>query len=86
LGAREASGDTFAPFHVVSTVTHRGSAAEASFEAKTKKNEFLRGAYIFDPIAVETTEVWAKDSLRVVEDIVRLIAEVSGEKRATSFL
>jgi len=35
---------------------------------------------------VETTGVWAKHSLRVVEEIGRRIAEVSGEKRAKSFL
>jgi len=78
--------DTFAPSHVASTATHRGSAAEGAAGAKTKKYEFLDGAYIFAPIAVETTGVWAKDSLRVVEDIGRRITEVSGEKRATSFL
>jgi len=77
---------TFAPSHVATTATHRGSAAEEASEAKKKKRGFLGGAYIFAPIAVETTAVWSKESLRVDEDISRRIAEVSGEKRATSFL
>jgi len=78
--------DTFAPSYVVSTATHRGSAAEKAPEVKTKKYEFLGGAYIFAPIAVETTGAWVKDSLRLVEEIGRRIAEASGEKRSTSFL
>jgi len=35
--------DTFAPSYVVSTATHRGSAAEGAASAKNKKYEFLGG-------------------------------------------
>jgi len=78
--------DTFAPSHVVTTATSRGSAAVEASEAKKKKYEFLGDAYIFAPIAVETTGVWAKESLLFIKEIGRRIAEASGEKRSTSFL
>jgi len=78
--------DTFAPSYVTSTAALRGSAAEGAANAKNKKYEFLGGAYTFAAIAVETSGVWAKESLKLIEEIGRRIAEVSGEKRSICFL
>jgi len=61
--------DTFAPTNVVTTAKKLGAAAEAASEAKKRKYGFLEGTYIFAPIAVETTGVWAKEALSLLLEI-----------------
>lgn len=47
---------------------------------------FLKVRLIFAPIAVETMGVWAKEGLKVIENIGQRMTLFTGEKRATNFL
>jgi len=78
--------DTYAPSYVATTSVQRGAAAEGASEAKRRKYSFLEGSYLFAPIAVETSGVWAKEALKFLQEVGRRIADVTGEKRSTSFL
>lgn len=66
--------DSFAPTHLVSTSTRPGAAAHAAEEGKKKKYVFLHDRFIFIPVAMETTGVWAREGLRLIEAIGERIA------------
>lgn len=78
--------DTFAPSYLPSTTKRPGAAAEKANEMKKKKYDFLRDRFLFIPVAMETTGVFAMEGLRLIEAIGERIAATTGEGRATSFL
>jgi len=78
--------DTYAPTYVATSAINPGSAAEAAHLKKQRKYDFLQGRFLFVPIAVETSGVWASEGLRLVREIGRRIFTVTGEVRAAQFL
>jgi hypothetical protein len=78
--------DTFAPSYVSSSSKSPGYAAKLGETIKKGKYKFLENNYIFVPVAMESTGVFGKDGLNLVLEIGRKLAEVTGERRSTSFL
>ncbi|OXA61805.1 RFX-like transcription factor daf-19 [Folsomia candida] len=78
--------DTFAPSHLLATSKRPGAAAETAHNAKNRKYAFLLDRFLFVPVAMETTGVWAKEGLHLIEAIGERIATTTGESRAKSFL
>ncbi len=78
--------DTFAPSYLSSRSTRPGAAAEAAQERKYKRYDFLRNRYFFVPVAMETTGVWGREGLRLMEAIGERVAVSTGEGRAKSYL
>ncbi|OXA62831.1 Neuropeptide capa receptor [Folsomia candida] len=78
--------DTFAPSYLSATSIRPGAAAETAQSAKHRKYAFLQDRFLFVPVAMETTGVWAKEGLYLIEAIGERIASTTGEGRAKSFL
>lgn len=78
--------DTFDPSYLPSTSTRPGAAAETAQERKKKYYAFLLDRFLFIPVAIETTGVWAGEGLRLIEAIGERIASATGEGRAKAFL
>jgi hypothetical protein len=77
--------DTYAPTYLPQTSITPGAAAALGATTKLRKYAHLLTDNIFIPIAVETTGVWAPDSLRLLRDIGSHLSATSGEPRATLF-
>ena len=79
--------DTLAPSHVPQTSKEAGKSAK---EAEQKKlghyKELASSGYIVMPVAMETLGSWAPMGLKFIKDIGARMAEVTGEKRSTSYL
>ena len=71
--------DTLAASHVQHTSVEAGSSA---LQAERKKTS----GYIVMPVAVETMGSWAPMALKFIQAIGTRVADVTGEKRSTSFL
>lgn len=78
--------DTFAPSYLSSTSARVGSAALAAEDKKNKDYAFLLDRFIFAPVAMETAGVFGSVGLKLIKKIGRRITNVTGERRATSFL
>ena len=78
--------DTLAPSHVTATSSEAGKSASQSERNKLRHYEELTGNYIVMPVAVETMGSWGQMGLKFIKDFGSRIADVTGEKRSTSFL
>jgi hypothetical protein len=78
--------DTFAPSYLAQTSIYPGAAAARKEVEKRKKYAELEDRYIVVPVAVETTGVWGKEGLQWIRQIGSMIKDMTGEKRAISYL
>ena len=78
--------DTLAPSHIDQTCKEPGKAALKAEKGKLSKYDCLASKYIIMPIAFETMGPMAPMGLDFIKDIGSRIAEISGDKRATSHL
>ena len=78
--------DTLALSHVAATSTEAGKSAAQAEIKKLRHYEELARNYTVMPVAVETMGSWGQIGLKFVKDLGSRIADVTGEKRSTSFL
>ena len=78
--------DTLCPSHIQQTSSEYGKAAEISETKKLAKYDALANNYIVTPIAIETLGPWAPMGLKLIKEVGKKIADLSGEKRSTSYL
>ena len=78
--------DTLAISYVGATCKEAGRAAKLAERKKETHYEELVGRYIVTPVAMETLGCWGPQSIKFVKDLGSRIAEISGEKRSTSYL
>jgi len=78
--------DTFASSHVMSCSNEAGSAAAVAEIQKTQKYNDIISGVDFVPVAIETSGVWGRQALDLINEIGRRIAAVSHEPRSTTFL
>jgi len=78
--------DTLAPSHVELTSNLAGSAANEAEKKKCAKNSSLSNQFIFVPVGFETFGPWGDEASKLVTEIGKRLTEVTGEKRATSYL
>ena len=77
---------TLCPSHIPQTSNEYGKAAEISETKKLAKYDALANNYIVTPIAIETLGPWAPMGLKLIKEVGKKIADLSGEKRSTSYL
>ena len=67
-----------------------GEAGSSALQAERKKlshyADLATSGYIVMPVAVETMGSWAPMALKFIQAIGTRVADVTGEKRSTSFL
>ncbi len=78
--------DTFAPSYIQGTSRQAGHAAKKAEQRKIHHYNDLANQFIFIPVATETSGVIGEIGLKFIKAIGSKIAEVTGEKRSTSFL
>ncbi|XP_063629995.1 uncharacterized protein LOC134801393 [Cydia splendana] len=78
--------DTLAPSHLHGTTKKAGAAAEAAESLKRRKYGGLDDNYKFIPFSVETLGPWGPGAQSLFTDLSKRLVEVSGDKRAGSFL
>ena len=78
--------DTLAQSNIHLTAQEAGGAATKAEKDKYTKYTELSTTYTVMPIASETLGPWGPAGLKFVQDIVKRIAEHSGEKRSMSYL
>lgn len=78
--------DTFASSYLHGTSRHAGHAAKQAESKKIRHYNDLANQFIFIPIATETSGVIGKIGLKLIKKIGSKIAEITNEKRATSYL
>ena len=77
--------DTFAESHLVSSAVEAGVAAGEAEVRKRRKYAGLVGAYLFEPIAVETTGVYGVSTSLILRAIGRRLVEATGEPRESNW-
>jgi hypothetical protein len=78
--------DTFASSHVVASSNEAGSAAAVAEVNKTLKYNDIISGVDFVPVAIETSGVWGRQAVELVNEIGRRIAALTYEPRSTAFL
>ena len=78
--------DTFAPSYLSSTSKHAGHAANKAEVDKINHYSELSNQFIFVPVASETSGIFGKLALNLLKKIGSKIADVTNEKRSTSYL
>ena len=71
---------------MAATLTEAGKSAAQAEIKKLRHYEDLAINYTVMPVAVETMGSWGQMGLKFVKDLGSRIADVTGEKRSTSFL
>ena len=77
--------DTFAESHLNSSAVEAGFAAGEAETRKRRKYAGLGAAYIFEPIAIETTGVYGNTTGEIVKEIGRHIYQTTGDSRETAW-
>ena len=74
--------------YVAGAARQAGSAAELAAAAARKEDKYssIDGRYLFEPIAVETLDVYSTSARQLLSDLGRKISQCSGEVREASFL
>ena len=75
--------DTFAPSYLPATSINPGAAAEEAEQRKFKKYKDLAAQGSFVPIAIETSGVWGKEGLKMIQQIG---SKISNLTRSTHYL
>ena len=78
--------DTFAESHLNSSAVAAGCAAREAEVRKRRKYAGLGEAYMFEPIAIETTGVYGATTAIIVKEIGRRIYQATGDVRESSWL
>ena len=78
--------DTFALSHVTACSNEAGSAAATAEMKKIQKYSDIIPSVDFVPVAIETSGVWGRQALDLINEIGRRIAAVTHEPRSTAFL
>lgn len=78
--------DTFAPSYLESTSRHVGYAAKQAEDKKIRHYSELSNQFCFVPIGSETSGIIGKHGLNLIKKIGSKIADVTNEKRSTSYL
>ena len=78
--------DTFAESHLSSTSVEQGAAAKQATDNKTTKYQELETTHIFFPVAIETAGSWGHQTVELVQEIGRPIADITADSRETTFL
>ena len=79
--------DTLCASHVIQTSQEVGKAAEKGEKGKLSHYpDLATSGYIVMPVACETLGSWAPMGLKFIQDIGSRTAEITGEKRSTSYL
>jgi hypothetical protein len=78
--------DTLAPSYLQQTSRRAGAAAEVAEDRKNSKYQAFLNSHVFVPVAMETMGPMNDKGLELVSDIGRLLAQVTGDSRETSFL
>jgi len=75
--------DTFAEFHIGSTATKPGAAAQKTAQNKIDEYSKLASTHIFYPFVIETAGTWHEMAIELTQEIGRRITE---DTRTTTFL
>ena len=78
--------DTLSKSYLAKTAANAGSAATEAENKKRAKYSHLEDQFLFTPVGFETLGSWGPEALRLINKIGSLVADQSGEPRATSFL
>ena len=78
--------DTFSRSAINESAIQAGSAADKAEERKRNLYSTLQSTYRFEPLAIETTGVYGKSSIKFIAELGRRISAVTGEKRETQWL
>ena len=78
--------DTLASSYIADTSRSAGAAAEAGERLKFAKYLDLQQEFYFVPVAIETLGPLGKHGLKLIQELGAKIANITGEKRSTSFL
>ena len=78
--------DTLCQTYVTQCSKHPGAGADSRENGKTLKYVELAEKYCFVPVGVETLGSWGTKGHKLIKEIENKVAEVTGEKRSTSFL
>jgi len=78
--------DTFAPSYVKGSAARAGHVATLTEIDKHKLYEQLTQRFVLVAVAVETAGTWGKEGLVFIKNVGQRIKEVTGERRATSYL
>ena len=73
--------DTYAASHLMGAAFEPGSAAGEAEMRKRQKYERLGDAYIFEPVAIETTGVYGPSTTVILKLIGRRLVELTGKPR-----
>ena len=77
--------DTFARVHLNRSAMEAGTAANSAEESKRRKYAALAEAHQFEPIAVETMEVYGKSTAVILRAIGRRLVEATGDNREVNW-
>ena len=72
--------------HEQQSAQHPGSAAKQAEDRKNTKYADLQNGYCFTPLGFETTGHWGPTAVTFIQELGRLLKEVTGEPRSTAFL
>jgi len=78
--------DSFAESHVRDTAKQAGAAARTAEINKTAKYAGVSPLYTFVPIGLETSGVWGKEGLQLIQEIGHRLELKTKDARSTSFL
>ena len=78
--------DTYAAFHLMGAAFEPGSGAGEAQMRKWLKYERLGDAYIFDPVAIETTGDYGPSTTLILKLIGRHLVELTGKPRESVWL
>ena len=78
--------DSLCDTYVLDSTQEPGKAAKITETKKKKMYKDLETNYFFTPTAVETFGSQRPEKLKFIKDIGMKIQDVTGEKRATSYL
>ena len=78
--------DTYAASHLTGASFEPGSAAGEAEMRKRLKYERLGDAYIFEPVAIETTGVYGPSTTVILKLIDHRLVELTGELRESVWL
>jgi len=78
--------DTFAEFHIGSTATKPGAAAQKTAQNKIDEYSKLASTHIFYPFVIETAGTWHEMAIELAQEIGSRITTITEDTRETTFL
>ena len=78
--------NTYAEFHIGSTATKPGAAAQKTAQNKIDKYSKSASTHIIYPFAIETAGTWHEMAIELTQEIGRRITTITEDIRETTFL